>query len=417
MKIAIVGAGISGLTAAYLLSKKYDVTVLEKSERLGGHTATIDVCYGEEQHAIDTGFIVYNERTYPNFIKLLAQLKVRTQASSMGFSVSCPNSGLEYAGNSVDALFAQRKNSVSPQFWRMLRDIVRFNRQATNDLDTGKVSNDITLGEYLKKNHYSQAFCRYYLIPMGAAIWSASFTVMQGFPLLFFVRFFLNHGLLSIFDKPQWRVISGGSREYIAPLTERFKQNIHCNVLIKSIKRREQDVVIQMADGQEELFDYVIMATHSDEALSLLADASQQEKDILGAICYKENTVVLHCDDSLLPKTRKTWSSWNYRLSDDEARLPILTYNMNMLQSIQSEHVFCVTLNADDDIKEEKIIGRYRYAHPQFDISAINAQLRHDDINGRNRTFFCGAYWGNGFHEDGVVSALRVARHFDVSLS
>jgi len=417
MKIAIIGSGISGLTAAYLLNQKHDIHVFEKADRLGGHTATIDIDYKGEQLAIDTGFIVYNDRTYPNFIKLLSQIGVETQDTSMGFSVSAGKSGLEYAGNSINSLFAQRKNIFSPAYLKMLLEIVRFNKQAQRDLDKGTISQSMTLGEYLTANGYSEYFVRHYLVPMGAAIWSASFATMKAFSVDFFIRFFSNHGLLTVFNQPQWHVIKGGSKEYIAPLVASFEDKITLNSKIESIIRvNESAVEIVFSDGHKEIFDQVVFATHSDEALALLDDATNIERDILSAIPYKDNSVVLHCDESLLPINKRTWSSWNYMLGEDDDALPVLTYNMNILQGLKTNRTYCVTLNADDMIDSDKIIARFAYAHPQFSVQSTQAQARWSEVNGVNNTWFCGAYWGNGFHEDGVSSACKVATHLGVTL-
>lgn len=410
MKIAVIGSGISGLTAAYLLSEQHDVYVIEKDSRIGGHTATIDVDYKGEKHAIDTGFIVFNERTYPNFIALMDRLGVKSKVSSMGFSVTDSASDFEYAGNNLSTIFAQKKNIFSISFWAMLRDIVRFNRRAENDLAEGRVDDDTSLGQYLERNRYSQAFKNYYLIPMGAAIWSASCEQMLRFPLKFFVRFFSNHGLLSIFNKPKWFVIEGGSRSYIPALTAPFSENIRTGLRIKSVTRNEASARIEYETGDIEEYDHVVFACHSDQALALLDDPSDAEADVLGSIRYQENSVVLHNDTSLLPKRSEVWSSWNYRLEPDKTKLPCLTYDMNILQGLKSDHTFCVTLNADELIDEEKIIGRFSYAHPQFDLPAAAAQQKRALVCGVNRTSYCGAYWANGFHEDGVVSAIDAVK-------
>ncbi|MFL0811580.1 MAG: FAD-dependent oxidoreductase [Agarilytica sp.] len=411
-KIAIIGSGISGLTAAYLLNRRCDVTVFEKEERIGGHTATIDFSLDGEEYAIDTGFIVFNDWTYPNFIKLLDKIGVESQATSMGFSVSCTESGLEYAGNNLNTLFAQRSNIFSPKFICMVRDILRFNREAKEDLADNNISKDMTLGEYLDKNAYSETFSRYYLVPMGAAIWSASLSAMRDFPVCFFVEFFHNHGLLNVKNRPTWRVISGGSKQYLGPLTESFREKIVTSANIVAVTREEGVVHIEFSDGHSESFDQVIFATHSDQALSLLKDASKSEKEILSTIPYSDNSVVLHTDISLLPKKKLTWSSWNYRLDGKTDALPVVTYDMNLLQGLDSPHTFCVSLNADELIDPNKVIRKFTYAHPQFTLPGMLAQDRWPEINGVNRTWFCGAYWANGFHEDGVVSALRVAEQF-----
>lgn len=409
MKIAVIGSGISGLTVAHLLSEKnHDVHVIEKEKRIGGHTATIDVSYKGEQHAIDTGFIVFNERTYPHFIALMDRLGVESQKSSMGFSVSDPGVDFEYAGNSLATVFAKKRHLFSLSFWAMLKDIVRFNRNAQRDLELGRVDDTTTLSQYLNKNGYSEAFRDRYLIPMGAAIWSASCEQMMRFPLHFFVRFFKNHGLLSVFDKPTWRVLKGGSKSYIPSLTRLYANNIRTDMHIQSVVRLSDSVELKFFDGSHEYYDHVVFACHSDQALDLLGDPSDAEKDVLGSIRYQANSVVLHTDKRLLPKREKVWSSWNYRLSDDKGSLPCLTYNMNILQGLKSEHTFCVSLNADELIDDNLVIGRFNYSHPQFDLAAAAAQRKRRLICGINRTSYCGAYWANGFHEDGVVSAMEV---------
>lgn len=412
MKIAIIGAGISGLTAAYMLNQKHDIFVYEADSRLGGHTATKRIQHKGKDYDIDTGFIVFNDWTYPNFQRLLQQLGVPAQKTSMGFSVCCENTGLEYSGGNLNTLFAQRRNLLNINHWRMLNDILRFNKEALSDVNSGGDYLQMTLGQYLDHKRYSAAFIDKYLVPMGAAIWSASTKGMHNFSLVFFVRFFKNHGLLSVKKRPQWYVIKGGSNTYISSLVADFKQNIRLNSSVKSIVRSSANVAIETTSGDVEHFDQVIIACHSDQALSMLSDANQAEKNILGAIPYQSNDVVLHTDSRLLPNRKRTWSSWNYRICGDaEEQMnnpPILTYNMNILQSIESEDVFCVTLNKKELIDPQKILGVYQYSHPIFSLEAIKAQSQWHRINGINRTWFCGAYWGNGFHEDGVVSALKV---------
>ncbi len=416
MKIAIIGTGISGLTCAYLLNRRHDITVFEAGDTIGGHTATVDITMADgEQRAIDTGFIVYNEWTYPNFIKLLTQLGISGQKTEMSFSVHDERSGLEYGGNNLNALFAQRRNVFRPSFLKMVRDILRFNKTSIAELDAGALPADMTLGEYLNKNHYSKNFIAHYLVPMGAAIWSASTKVMLEFPLLFFVRFLKNHGLLSISERPQWFVIPGGSREYLAPLTKDFSDRIHTSTPVTGITRHNEGVTLTTARGTE-YFDAVIIASHSDQALAILQDASTAERDILSAIPYQSNDVVLHTDTRLLPKQKRAWSSWNYHLTADEQSHAVLTYNMNILQGLQSKHTFCVTLNHTAAIDSEKILRQFSYSHPVFTVDGIGAQQRWHEINGVNHTWFCGAYWRNGFHEDGVASALRVCEAFGEKL-
>ena len=410
MRIAIIGAGISGLGCAHRLTElNHEVTVFEAGDRIGGHTATYDVKLGTRRYAIDTGFIVYNDHTYPNFIALLDKLGVGNRATSMGFSVSDDTSGLEYAGNNLNTLFAQRSNLISPRFLRMVRDILRFNKESVADLDAGRLPTDETLGEYLVRNRYSDAFSDQYLFPMTSAIWSADFQDTRDFPVEFFIRFFRNHGLLQVANRPQWRVVEGGSREYLSPLIASFERRIFTRHKATRIQRIPgRGVTIAFENGNEQQFDQVVIAAHSDQALAMLADASPLEQEILGAIPYRDNDVVLHTDDRLLPRNRLTWSSWNYRLKPDTNRA-VVTYNMNILQGIQAPETFCVTLNDTDSINPARILGRFNYAHPQFTVEGVRAQERWSEINGVNSTWFCGAYWRNGFHEDGLVSGLRVA--------
>ena len=409
MNIAIIGAGISGLTAAHFLRERHDLTIYESADRIGGHTATVDVSWQGRDYAIDTGFIVYNDWTYPNFIKLLQTLEVDTQPTEMSFSVRCDSSGLEYGGNNLNTMFAQRRNLMRPSFHGMLLDILRFNREAVRDLESGRLSSNTTLGDYLTENRYGKTFIEKYLLPMGCAIWSASTTRMMEFPLLFFISFFRNHGLLSVNDRPQWHVIKGGSRSYLGPLTRGLQESIRLNAQIQSVRRRLDAVELIMQDGQRVLHDQVIFACHSDQALALLGDATAAEREALGAIPYQSNEVVLHTDESLLPRQRKAWSSWNYWLRENHQQRAVLNYNMNILQGLQAETTFCVTLNATDSIAADKIIDRFEYSHPVFSLQGISAARKIDEFNGLNRSWFAGAYLGNGFHEDGVVSGKKVA--------
>jgi predicted NAD/FAD-binding protein len=415
MKIAIIGSGIAGLTSAYLLNRNHEITVFEAGDWIGGHTHTVDVQVEGQSYAVDTGFIVFNNWTYPNFIRLLSQLGVGFKDTEMSFSVSDPVSGVEYNGNNLNSLFAQRSNLISPKFWGMVRDILRFNREALNDLNQKRIASEMTLGDYLKSNAYSERFIQHYIVPMGAAIWSMSLNDMLGFPLQFFVRFFKNHGLLSVSDRPQWCVIEGGSSSYIAPLTESFKQHIRLNCAVSRVERDGEGVTLQSAQGSER-FDKVIFACHSDQALALLAEPSRIEKEILGALPYADNDVVLHTDTRLLPKRPLAWASWNYRLGGPADQPAAVTYDMNILQGIVSETTFCVSLNQTAAIEPSKILARYTYAHPQYSLAGTAAQARWEELLGANHSYFCGAYWANGFHEDGVVSALRVAREFGESL-
>ncbi|ERI52770.1 amine oxidase [Pseudomonas sp. EGD-AK9] len=415
MKIAIIGSGIAGLTSAYLLNRQHEIQVFEASDWVGGHTHTVDVEVDGRAYAIDTGFIVFNDWTYPNFIRLLEQLGVAYQPTEMSFSVSDPASGLEYNGHDLNSLFAQRRNLVSPGFWGMLRDILRFNRQTQDDLACGRIAADTTLGDYLARNGYGQRFIDHYIVPMGAAIWSMSLAGMLGFPLQFFVRFCKNHGLLSISDRPQWQVIAGGSRSYVAPLSASFAERIRLNCPVQRVERDAGGVTLHSAAGAER-FDKVVFACHSDQALALLAGPSAAEQAILGALPYADNEVVLHTDTRLLPRRQLAWASWNYRLGGPSDRPAAVTYNMNILQGIDSDTTFCVSLNQGAAIDPAKVLARFRYAHPQYSLAGIAAQARWEELQGSQHSYYCGAYWANGFHEDGVLSALRVARAFGEAL-
>ncbi len=411
MKIAIIGSGISGLTCGYLLHKEHDIHVFEASDWVGGHTHTVNVTLKGQRYAIDTGFIVFNDWTYPNFIQLMTQLGVRSKATEMSFSVRDSSNNLEYNGNTLNSLFAQRSNLLSPRFWGMLRDILRFNREAIRDLQEQRIASDTRLGDYLQQRGYGTRFIEHYIVPMGAAIWSMSLADMLAFPLQFFVRFFKNHGLLSVSNRPQWRVIEGGSSAYVQPLTAGFADKIRLNCPVTSVERSEHGVLVRSANGSEH-FDKVIFACHSDQALQLLANPSAAEQQILGALPYAENDVVLHTDTRLLPDRKLAWASWNYRLGDAGLQRAAVTYDMNILQGIQSETTFCVSLNQTASIDPLKVLASYSYAHPQYSLDAVAAQDRWQELHGAQHSYFCGAYWANGFHEDGVVSALRVAKAF-----
>ncbi|BFM16667.1 FAD-dependent oxidoreductase [Maricurvus nonylphenolicus] len=408
-RVAIIGSGISGLACAYELHERAQVTVYEANDYIGGHTATKDVDIDGRHYAIDTGFIVFNDWTYPNFIRLMDKIGVASKATEMSFSVSCDMTGLEYGGADLNSLFAQRRNLFNPRHWGMLRDILRFNRQVLTELQAGDIESTQLLGDYLQEHGYGQAFINKYLIPMGSAIWSASTTTMLNFPLLFFARFFANHGLLSVNHRPQWRVIEGGSRAYIEPLTKSFKDRIKCSTPVTRVIRTDSGVIVESSAGQD-VYDDVVFACHSDQALNTLVDPTLDEREVLGNIPYQNNQVILHTDERLLPSRKLAWSSWNYRIKRQQQDRAVLTYNMNILQGIEAPETFCVTLNDTENIDPEKILGSYEYSHPVFTPESVKAAESWDDINGSKRTWFCGAYWANGFHEDGCRSGLRVAQ-------
>ena len=410
--IAIIGSGISGLTAAYLLSKKHKVSVFEKNGCIGGHTATVDIEKSGEKFAIDTGFIVFNDRTYPNFLALLDEIGIGKVPTEMSFSVHNCHTGLEYNGHNLDTLFAQRRNIFKPMFWLLVKEILRFNKLCKSIYQQGTFTDGLTLGAFLSKHKFNDFFAEHYILPMGAAIWSSSLAQMEDFEFTFFVKFFHNHGLLNIADRPQWYVIPKGSRSYLAPLCAPFKDSINVNANITGITRDNDKVNLHFADMISQTFDEVVIACHSDQALSLLSDATEGEKSVLSAMPYRANTVVLHTDEKLLPKRKKAWASWNYQLSRDRTKAASVTYNMNILQGIESNHTFCVTLNQKDDIDPKKILREFTYHHPVFSTDSIKAQQQKHVICGVNHTHFAGAYWHNGFHEDGVKSAVDVAERF-----
>ena len=420
MKIAVVGSGIAGLTAAYYLSKKHEVTVFEKNDYIGGHTATVDIKVGSQTVPVDTGFIVFNDKTYPRFKRLLRELQVNWRDTEMSFSVTDPRSGLEYNGHTLNTLFAQRSNLLRPSFYKLLSGIVKFNNAAKEALQNGEDVDQKTLGEFLGELNVSDDVSRLYLLPMISAIWSSSIEDAEQFPLGFFLRFFRNHGLLNIADRPQWHTINGGSKSYIPALTKPFANRVHLSTDIRSICRQQEQVQLTFGNGDNEYFDEVIIAAHSDQALQLLGDASDDEREILGSIDYQPNDVVLHMDTRLLPKKRRAWASWNYLLrteGDADSKPSSVTYNMNILQGLKTEQTLCVTLNNTAAIDPAKVIRRFTYDHPQYSIPSLRAREQRHRICGQRHTHFCGAYWYNGFHEDGVRSAIDVVNRIDPSLA
>lgn len=400
------------MTAAYLLCHEHDIHVFEAQNRIGGHTHTIECEDSGRTIPVDTGFIVFNDRTYPNFIKLVDRLGVPWRHSTMSFSVRCDRTGLEYNGATLNSLFAQRSNLLRPGFYRMLTDILRFNRDA---IAAAARTPDVSLGRYLDGSGYSRRFIDHYIVPMAASIWSAPQRVILEFPLRFFVRFLHNHGMLSVNDRPVWRTIVGGSSVYARKLTEPFAGRIRLNSPVRRIARAPGHVAVS-TDAGTEYFDHVVIACHSDEALSLLADPTPQEREILGSISYQRNTAVLHTDTSLLPRRTLAWAAWNYHVPPSPDAPVTVTYDLTALQGLATSARFLVTLNRDDHIDPAKVIRRIVYHHPVFSTRAVASQARHAEISGCGRTHYAGAYWGNGFHEDGVNSALAACRTFGVSL-
>lgn len=415
MRIAIIGTGISGLAAACMLHRKHEITLFEAESRLGGHAHTVLVEDDGGALWIDTGFIVYNEVTYPNFCNLLDRYKVRSQVSDMSFSVKSRETGLEYGSKGFGCFFADRTKLLSPRHWSMLGEIFRFNREAIAFLERGDTT--ATLDEFLFQRRHSDFFRRHYVEPLLAAIWSAAPGEVGTYPAAYFLNFFRNHGLLGVNQGHQWRVIEGGSRAYVDAFTAAYRDRIRLATPVESIERFEDSVLVHPRDGAPERFDAVILAVHSDTALKMLRDASDLEREILSAMSYRDNDVVLHTDESMLPVNRRAWASWNYEIGSDTNSLPTLTYDMNRLQGISSNRRYLVSLNSTSKIAPDRILGRYSYAHPVYTAAGIAAQRRHGEISGHRRTHYCGAYWGYGFHEDGVKSALAVAKSFGAGIA
>ncbi|MBX3702995.1 MAG: FAD-dependent oxidoreductase [Steroidobacteraceae bacterium] len=411
MRIAIVGAGIAGNVVAHLLHRAHEVTVFEAASHAGGHSHTHEVEVAGRRHAVDTGFIVYNDRTYPRFSALLASLGVATQESSMSFSVRDEATGLEYNGTSLNALFAQRRNLLRPAFLGMVRDILRFNREAPRLLATP--GGELPLAQLLERGRYGRAFREHYVLPMGAAIWSTDPAAMLGFPARFFVRFLHNHGLLTVNDRPVWRTVAGGSARYVERLTAPFRHRIRLETPVERVRRLPGGAIVKPRGHEAQHFDAVFLACHSDQALALIADPSDAEREVLAAIPYQRNEAVLHTDERLLPRRRLAHAAWNYHVLPRGAGRVALTYHMNILQRITSPVPLLVTLNRSEAIDPARILKRIVYRHPLFTPASVAAQARQRELNGARRTYFCGAWWRNGFHEDGVASAEAAVAHFE----
>lgn len=416
MQIAIIGTGISGSLVARLLSTQHEVTVFEASSYPGGHAHTVDVSAFENRYQVDTAFMVFNRQTYPNFCRLLELLQVRSQPSEMSFSVRCTRSGLEYQSSSLDGLFASRSNLLRPSFLTMLRDIAKFNKLGRAATASGELKDGRTVGEFLKQCRVGQTFIQNYLTPMAAAIWSTKPATVLDFPAEFMIGFFVNHGLMQLRGRPQWRTILGGSRTYVEALLEPISDSIHLACPIAAVMRTPEKVMIRPVDGLPERFDQVIFATHADQTLELLADPTQSERQVLSAFPYQPNEAVLHTDTSLLPRHRRAWASWNYHIPSGQAKSASVTYDLSRLQRHDTPTPILLTLNETSAIDPAKILRTFTYYHPAYSSESISAQQRFGEISSHNRTHYCGAYWGYGFHEDGVNSALAVARDFGIGL-
>jgi predicted NAD/FAD-binding protein len=418
LNIAVVGGGVAGIVSAYLLQQKHRVSLFEQNDYLGGHTNTVEIKEGPDAGlAVDTGFIVLNDRTYPLFQRFLKRLEVSTRNSEMSFGFQCRHTGLVYAGNSLNGLFAQRSNLISPSFYRFLLEIGRFCRQAREDLACG-MKPQITLGEYLQRNCYSSFMTDNYLLPMAAAIWSTPTLRAADFPAEAFLRFFKNHGLLSFRDRPQWKTVSGGSFAYVKSFRNRFSGEILVNAGVEKVFRRPDGVHLQFANGHSRYFDKVVIATHADQALRLLGDASADEQRLLSPWQYQRNHTVLHTDSGLLPNQKSAWAAWNFtREAAACDSLPVfVTYYMNCLQGLQARQNYLVTLNYPRDFRPETVIARFDYQHPQYTVASLATQADLPRLNGQQHSWFCGSYFGYGFHEDAVRSAVAVAKDFGVSL-
>lgn len=413
MRIAIIGSGISGLAAGWYLSRKHEVSLFEKEPRLGGHTNTVIVESGGDPIPVDTGFIVHNDRTYPNLIRLLAELGVETQSSDMSFSVSCRQTGFEYSSRGINGFFAQRSNLLRREHYLLLAEILRFNRAAPKLLDQPGAES-ATIGDVIEEGRYHKVFTDRYLFPMASAVWSMSPDSIRSFPALTLLRFFHNHGMLGINTHPKWKVIRGGSHKYIPLLTAPFKERVFLDACIASVSRQEGGVTLNFQDRPAMAFDQVVFACHGDQVLPLLEQPACVERDVLGGFQNSRDVAILHTDASLLPSHLAARASWNYNLGLSGKSAVAVTYYMNRLQSLNTAEDYCVTLNGDDVIEPAKVLQKIVYHHPLYTHEAVRAQARWSEISGRNRTHYCGAYWFYGFHEDGLNSALRVARALSV---
>jgi len=416
MKIAVVGSGISGLAAAWLLDRRHEVHLFERRTRLGGHTHTVVHDVEGRRLPLDTGFIVYNETTYPNLTRAFTELEVATRSSDMSFSVSCPDPDIEFASHGLRGLFAQRSLVFSATYLRLLVDIVRFGRRGRRVLAASADAN-ATIAEFLEEGRFSEAFARYYLMPMIAAIWSTGSEKASSYPRDPLLRFLRNHGLLQVTGQPEWRTVVGGSTSYIDAMVRSFKDRIHLGSGVSGIARRADEVEIRLENGSSHRFDHVVIAAHADQALAMLAEPTPLERDLLGRWSYSANDTWLHTDASLMPRRRAAWASWNYLVSgggDPRDRVS-MSYHLNRLQGLSEEREYLLTLNPEREPKAESVIRRMTYSHPVFTRESVATQAELPGLNGRNRTHYCGAYFGNGFHEDGLNSAIAVAGDLGVA--
>ncbi|MFG0242404.1 MAG: NAD(P)/FAD-dependent oxidoreductase [Phycisphaerales bacterium JB054] len=421
MRIAVVGAGVSGLVCAYLLAPAHTVTLFEQEHRLGGHTNTVRVEHEGRSLAVDTGFIVFNEHNYPNFCKLLDRLQVASRKTTMSFSVRDDSTGFEFGGSSAAGIVGSVSNVLRPRWWRVVRGVAQLGKQGKALLAevSAEDSQTVTIGDLHRQRRFSSGFLDDYLVPMAAAIWSAPREALLEFPAEFFLRFFDNHGMLDLRERPQWRTVEGGSDAYIRAMRETLGPIARTACGVRRIERTGESVRVWSGDrdAPPETFDQVIIAAHADQALAMLSDPSETERRVLGAMPYQANETVLHTDERLLPARRRCWAAWNYRLAEDDTSPVAVTYNMTMLQGLGTRTPLCVTLNDTDAIDPARVLARYSYHHPLYTLAGQKARQRWDEISAvERRTHFCGAYWGNGFHEDGVVSALRVCKAFGATL-
>lgn len=411
MKIAIIGSGISGLASAYFLHKKYDITIFEKNNYIGGHSNTANIIFDRKKIAIDTGFIVFNFRTYPNLKNLFEELGVEIEKSNMSFGIRDFDQNFEYSGNDLAGLFAQKSNIFRPKFLKMLFDIVKFNKSATKLLQNDQISNETTLDQFVNDLKLGEYFKNYYLFPMAGAIWSCPLELIKNYPAKTFLQFFHNHGLLTIFNQPQWYTVKNGSQEYVKKLTAGFSDKIKLNCEIVKSEQKNNKIILTDRRKKQYEFDKVIFASHADQTYKIIKDKTLKEKQILSQIKYSQNIAILHKDQNQMPKNKKAWASWIY-LSSAKKNAVSLTYWMNNLQNLGTKKPIFVTLNPIKNISTKNIIAKYNYEHPIFDLNSINAAQNLEKIQDQRNIYFCGAWTKYGFHEDGINSAINIMKYF-----